>query len=259
MPDHQPLDESRRVPRPAPGSPSSTPTPSSWPSPCCTMCPRPTAPRRSATYTRSSRQTVRNRLPAQQGERYEPMAVTPRPTVRNSSPSSQQTERYDPTGTLPERIVTAGQAASASCYDPSATLPAVPAWAAVTSVRNTRSQRDANRTAAGDDPPVTLRGGGGAGGGNLPRPTGSQDRRKARGAAGAAMPGCQARMSGSPQPRRLPRWSHSRLTACPGPSRRRVPVTRSWALAWGQALIFNRTRLEYALERRIQSTESFLD
>jgi hypothetical protein len=43
------------------------------------------------------------------------------------------------------------------------------------------------------------------------------DRRKARGAATAAMPGRQGRMSGTPPPRSSPRHSHSPLTACPGP------------------------------------------
>jgi hypothetical protein len=61
------------------------------------------------------------------------------------------------------------------------------------------------------------------GGGSLPPaywPTCSPGARWCR---GAALPGGQARMSGSPPQRRSRRCSHSRLTARPGPWRRRPP------------------------------------
>ena len=60
------------------------------------------------------------------------------------------------------------------------------------------------------------------GGGPSPRRTGRMDRPEARGADGAAMPGGQARMSGTPPRRRSKRSSHSCLTACPAP---RPPAT----------------------------------
>jgi hypothetical protein len=56
-----------------------------------------------------------------------------------------------------------------------------------------------------------------------PRRTGHMGRPEARGAAGAAMPGGQARMSGTWPRRRSKRSSHSCLTACPAP---RQPATR---------------------------------
>jgi hypothetical protein len=61
------------------------------------------------------------------------------------------------------------------------------------------------------------------GGGVSPRRTGHMDRPGAGGAATAAMPGGQARMSGTPPRRRSKREGHSRLTACPAPRR---PATR---------------------------------
>jgi hypothetical protein len=77
----------------------------------------------------------------------------------------------------------------------------------------------APRPAAGRQP------GGGSGGrrASSPRRTGHMDRPEAHGAAGAAMPGGQARMSGTPPRRRSKRSSHSCLTACPAP---RQPATR---------------------------------
>jgi hypothetical protein len=68
-------------------------------------------------------------------------------------------------------------------------------------------------------------GGGGARGEDpsSPRRTGRMDWPEDRGAAEAAMPGGQARMSGSPAAAQVQRCSHSRLTACPAPRR---PATR---------------------------------
>jgi len=60
----------------------------------------------------------------------------------------------------------------------------------------------------------------GTGGGRLlPRDTGQLDRPGYRGAGGAQLPGCQARMSGSPLRRRSTPETHSCLTACPGRGR----------------------------------------
>jgi len=57
---------------------------------------------------------------------------------------------------------------------------------------------------------------GGAGGRTLPRRTGHMDRPGARGADRAAMPGGQARMSGTPSPRRSKRSSPFVLDGLPG-------------------------------------------
>ncbi len=54
---------------------------------------------------------------------------------------------------------------------------------------------------------VTRRGGGPGGGPFLPRHTGQPDRPEDRGADRAPMPGCQARMSGTPPQRGAPRRS----------------------------------------------------
>src|SRR6187455_2221333 len=82
-------------------------------------------------------------------------------------PSSQQAKRYDPTGTLAARIVTADQAYSRDGYDPSATLPAPSARVAVT-VRPPRRPiapaRTVRNVLAGPPPA------GGGSGGRLPPP-----------------------------------------------------------------------------------------
>ena len=142
------------------------------------------------------------------------------PTVRNTALARQQGERYDPVGTLAARIVTTEQASSAGCYDPSATLLALPSSgccyvpSATSPAESARALRNALAGAA--------TGGRGVRGEALPpacwpsgSPEGSWSRR-------GAMPGGQGRMSGTPPPHSSPRRSHSPLTARPVPA---LPAT----------------------------------
>jgi hypothetical protein len=93
------------------------------------------------------------------------VTIRPSPPVTDGSShdvSAQQGERYVPIGTPPARIVTAGQAHMAGCYDPSATPFALPARAAVTFrwQRRTPSPSPTDRNAL----PRAALGGGGSGG-----------------------------------------------------------------------------------------------
>jgi hypothetical protein len=201
MPDRHRLSEPRPEPTPAPGWPSSTATPTSCSSPCCTTSPSPTAPGRFPSSPPQSCATwpgcwatppTCTRSPAPSSPTSSATCPHNRSrTVRNTPPPSAVTgcdQRF-----VTRRLLTARRALRSvrhaarrvclgCCYVPLATPPVKPGH-----------QRFVTRCLMPSSEE------GGPGGDPPPRLAGHRARRQARGAGGAC---CPAVKGECPAPRR---------------------------------------------------------